>query len=95
VHASVAFFLVEGRLRKGVRISPGARLPRALLPTRPSPHAPHAPGDGRALRSIRSGRHRSISSSVRRPPLWTASRGCDQRIRPQETAMQIERSVTR
>jgi hypothetical protein len=36
VHASVAFFLVEGRLRQGVRISPGACLPRALLP-----HARH------------------------------------------------------
>jgi len=47
------FFLVEGRLRRGIRISPGACLPRALLPTRPSPLAP---GDGRALRSIRPGR---------------------------------------
>jgi len=47
------FFFVEGRLRRALRISPGACLPRALLPTRPSPLAP---GDGRALRSIRPGR---------------------------------------
>jgi hypothetical protein len=46
------FFLVEGRLPRALRISPGARLPRALLPARPSPEAPHPPGDGRALSSI-------------------------------------------
>jgi hypothetical protein len=34
------FFLVEGRSPGAVRISPGACLPRALLPARPSPQPP-------------------------------------------------------